>query len=129
MPDPLKVRAIAETWEHRRRNAVDASQVGATDNLRDWAETMNAQTRLLISELQLFDPDAWQQLAGVCQLRATGVSLIGPALATFRPYADAFALVEHPKLWDALEELTHHAATMTDPHSKFIVNKLDRTNL
>lgn len=129
VPDPLRVRDIAEVWEVRRQAAIPAGQRGATDNLRDWAETMNARTKMLISELQVFDPYTWRPLAAVCQMKAKGMAIIDPAvLAVYRRHEAAFTAIEYPSLWDALEELSTHAITMCS-NAKFMVNKLDRTNL
>lgn len=129
LPDPRRVRTFADTWEHRRRAAVDASMPGASDNLREWAETMNAQTRLLIAELQIFDPDVWSNLSKVCMLKAKGAAIIDPELlALFRTHQSAFSQVGDEREWDALEELTAHAGGMC-ANAKFKVNHLDRTNI
>lgn len=103
--------------------------LGSADNLRTWAETMNAQTRLLIAELQIFDPAVWGRIATICKIRAAGAALISPELLTqYRLIQPAFAEIQDPRLWDALEELANHSATMCSS-AKFFVNKLDRTNV
>lgn len=133
-PDPTRIRAFAETWEHRRRNAVDASTRGAAANLREWAEVMNAQTRMLIAELQEFDPKTWDRLARICHEEAKGdTNSIECLLAWDGPHyckvwRDATETIQDTRLWDALEELCTHAATMT-ANAKFHVDKLDRTHI
>lgn len=63
-----RVSAIAETWAARR---TETARTLTANGLRGFVELMNAQTRLLIRELNIQDPTLWEGLAELCNNAAT----------------------------------------------------------